>query len=271
VSGSARSPENKIPAVLKLETCAKRAIVRGAARVICASKGERDELRVEYPELEAERFTFITNGYDPADFGVAGLETKPSNQLTLMHAGTIYGGTAGEFFAALHQLVKEHPGIEGRMQVQLVGGIAHEYAETIRELESIGIVKTFSFQPHATALRMVMDSDVLVVLLGGEAFLTSEIPSKVFEYLCARKPILAIAGEGDVTEILRQSGLGIVVGPHSADNVAGALRDLVVDHAAGQLTRVPDLPYIRTFERAALTEKLANLLDAVKEAELARQ
>jgi len=271
VGGSAQIPSEKLTWVLKLEAHAKRRIISGAAKVICASKGEREELQNEFPEIEAERFAFITNGYDLADFSRVIPGSRPTNKLILTHTGTIYRGAAGEFFGALLQLLRNRSGIEDMIQVRLLGEISQEYGEIVRTLEAKGIVQTYGMQPHAIALRMMMESDVAVILLGGNAFLSSEIPAKVFEYLFVGRPVLAIAEEGDLTEILRQSGLGIIVRPKSTDSVADALRGLVADHAAGRLTRVPNKSYIRSFERTALAERLARVLDAVKEAELARQ
>jgi len=135
VGGSVRSPGNKIPALLKLETRAKRAIVRGAAKVICVSKGERDELRAEFPEADHEHFTYITNGYDPPDLAAAGAVVDRSPRLSLIHAGTIYPGIAGEFFEALRRLVETDPVTVRSMQVQLLGDIANDYADAVRLLE----------------------------------------------------------------------------------------------------------------------------------------
>lgn len=266
VTGSIQRPNKKLSWVLKWETCMKRAFVRKAARVIGASRGEMVELREEFPEITAEHFAFITNGYDPADFSGIIHSSKPRSKLTLTHAGTIYGGTAGEFFGALKQLGTEYPEVAGDIHVQLLGEIADEYLELIRLLERQGIVQNYGLQPHAMALQMVMESDVLVVLLGGDIFSASEIPAKVFEYLFAGKVIFAIARDGELAEIVQQSGLGIVVSPGSTDKVVQALRNLHVDFVAGRLARAPNQSYIRSFERAALTEKLATILDEVKRA-----
>ena len=249
----------------------KRAIVRDAETVICVSQGECEELRAEFPDLRAEHFTYITNGYDPSDVPGAGPSPARSPHLTLTHAGTIYPGIAAEFFDALEQLVAQDPDATRSMRVQLLGEIAPEYSSTVARLEAVGIAKAHGFQPHGATLRMMHASDVLLILLGGCRFPPSEIPSKVFEYLHAGKPILAVAPEGDLARVVRQSGLGIVVPPQSVDAVAGALRALLADHAAGRLARSPNHPYIRSFERAALTKKLASVLDGVMEASLARQ
>ena len=244
----------------KGETAAKKVIVRNAARVISVSRGERDEMRQEFPALDPAHFTFITNGYDPSDFRIGGTK-EPSGKMTLTHAGTVYPGTGEEFFAALDQLVREHPGIETKIQVRLIGEIAAEYADAVRSLEATGMVRAYGPQAHATTLQMVLGSEVLVILQGGERFLSSHIPAKVFEYLCARKPIVAIAKAGDLTEIVTKSGLGIVISPHSVEELTRVLWDLYTDYADGRLARVPNDAYIRSFERAALTQQLAMILD----------
>jgi glycosyltransferase involved in cell wall biosynthesis len=117
---------------------------------------------------------------------------------------------------------------------------------------------------------MVHASDVVLILMGGTKYLPSHLPSKAFEYLHAGKPILAIAGEGELAQLARKSGLGIVVPPQSVEAVASALRALLADHAAGRLARTPNQAYIRGFERSALAERLAHVLDAVVQAGPAR-
>jgi hypothetical protein len=49
-------------------------------------------------------------------------------------------------------------------------------------------------------------------------------------------------------------------------SVIDALRVLLADHAAGRLAKTPNQAYIRGFERAALAEKLARVLDGVMQA-----
>jgi glycosyltransferase involved in cell wall biosynthesis len=267
VNGSVRKPSPRFSLGLKLETAIKRIIVENAARVISVSRGECHEIRQEFPELSERSFTFITNGYDPTDIPSDSTGKASSGKLTLIHAGTIYDGIAGEFFEALTRLMRDHPGVETKVQIQFVGRIALEYWDAVRALETTGIAKNYDQQTHDTTLRMILESDVPVILLGGSRFLPSHIPAKVFEYLCVGKPILTIARDGELVDIVSQSGLGIVVSPDSIAGVARALWRLCEDHASGQLTRVPNPSYIRSFERAALAEKLASVLDEVRGAD----
>jgi glycosyltransferase involved in cell wall biosynthesis len=267
VTGSHEQPSpTKLPRVLRWETRLKHRIVSGAAAVITASRGERDELVQEYPDVRPDRFEYITNGYDPGDFAPAPAgtaEAAMSGTLTVTHAGTIYSGTAGEFFEAIRRLVTERPGIESKLRIQLMGEAAIEYSDAVRELESGGIVRSLGLLPHAAALKVVMASDVLLILLGGDRFSPSELPSKVFEYLYAGKPVVAITQEGELAQVLQQSGLGVVLSPRSVDGIVDGLLRLCEEHSSGRLGRVPNRDYIRTFERAALAGKLAEILDGI--------
>jgi glycosyltransferase involved in cell wall biosynthesis len=235
------------------------------------SKGERDDLRAEFPQKDPQAVIYIPNGFDPTDFPEAGTSAEALPGLSLIHTGTIYDGIAGEFFGALQRLVAADPETARSMQVHLVGEISYKYSDVVDRLSSAGIVRVHGLQPYETTLRMVQRSDVPVILMGGSNYVASHLPSKLFEYLYVGKPIFAIAPEGEVTDILRRSGLGIVVQPHSVDSVVTALRNIVADHAAGGLGRAPNKAYIRTFERVALAEKLAGALDAVRETALVRK
>jgi glycosyltransferase involved in cell wall biosynthesis len=264
VAGSVQTPPSKHAWLLGLETRAKRAIVRGAARVICASRGERDEIRAEHPELDERRFTFITNGYDPGDFDAIAPAPRESEKLTLIHAGTLYSGIAAELFAALRKLVESHPQAAARIEVTLLGEIADEYLGEVRELEAAGILRYLGFQPHAKTLSMLLGSDVLVILLGGSRFRPSHLPAKTFEYLHVGKPILAIAPEGELTEIVKRSGLGLVLPPHSVEAITKALLELSEPGAAARLQRQVDAAYVASFERKALAARLAATLEEAR-------
>jgi glycosyltransferase involved in cell wall biosynthesis len=235
------------------------------------SEGERDDLRAEFPQKDPQTIIYIPNGFDPTDYPETGTSEEAPPRLSLIHTGTIYDGIAAEFFGALLRLVEAHPETARSMQVHLVGEISYKYSDVVDRLSSAGIVRVHGFRPYERTLRMVQRSDVPVMLMGGSSYFASHLPSKLFEYLYVGKPIFAIAPEGEVTDILRRSGLGVIVQPHSVDSVVMALQNMVADHAAGGFRRVPNEAYIRTFERAALTEKLACALDAVKEAELVRK
>lgn len=235
-------------------------VIRRAARIIAISPGERDELRAQFPDVPADRFTYITNGFDPADFPVSAAVSQSRRRFRLAHAGTIYPGAADEFFEAIHRLMERNPAIADQLEIVLIGDIPDVYRSDVAALERAGILRALGSRTHASALQHMCDSDALLILLGSHSFPPSEIPAKTFEYLYARKPILAVAPEGDLGQVLRMSGLGTLIPPHDSVRLANVICEWIHQHANGQLKRTPDEAYIQRFARSVLTARLASVL-----------
>ena len=107
------------------------------------------------------------------------------------------------------------------------------------------------------------DSDVLLILLGGGKMKDTEVPGKIFEYMAAGKPILAIARPGDVTSILEKSNVALVADPDNTSEIREALLKLLRQWQQGVLHREPNYEYINRFSRKELTSKLSNMLDGL--------
>jgi glycosyltransferase involved in cell wall biosynthesis len=244
-------------------TAVKRRIMRRAARVIVVSPGEPGELAVSCPGLAPDRLDVITNGYDPDDFRRLDGGEPDAARITLTHAGTIYRETGREFFTALERLLTDRPGLRALLRVNLIGDIDPTHAACVRRLEATGVVSAPGCLGHRATLECLQRSDALIILARGGTSGRSHIPAKVFEYLYARKPILALAEEGSLTGLLRTSGLGIVVPPDDAGGVERAILRLCGDLRAGDMDVRPNQRYIGKFDRRVLTGRFAAVLDGV--------
>jgi len=247
----------------RIEASLKNIIVRNASRIITASPGECDELMEQYRELKQSRFEFITNGYDPDDFRKLNEGNGRSKKFVISHTGTIYNGTATEFFEGVRLLLTRYPDLKALIEINLVGAVGAEYIEMIQSTELVDVCKVRGFQPHKVALEYTFKSDVLVVLLGGNLFPSSEIPAKVFEYLYTGKPILSVTREGDLSRLLSRSGLGVCVSPDHVEGVADEIWNIYQAKCLGKAIVSPNWEYIKSFERKKLSEKLAPILESV--------
>lgn len=275
VANSLYPPRSKNSRLLSLETATKQRIVRSAAMVVAVSNGERDECRAEFPTLPDSHFQYITNGFDSADFKEVGAVTtvlrKPQVRLRLIHAGTVYPGTADDFLAALEHIATHLPDLADSIEVRLLGEITHSYMDRVGALVSRGLVVYYGYQPHSKALSLMRDSDVLVILMSGGIFRGSHLPSKGFEYLKIGKPVLAISPEGELTRMLCAAGIGHIVPPGSIDLLCTSiakLRRLQVDDS---LDPVVDSSVVAQYERSSLASRLASILDGVYDAHCRRR
>jgi glycosyltransferase involved in cell wall biosynthesis len=245
----------------RFQAALKRLIVSRAARVVAVSPSERAALVNEFPMIDADRFTSITNGYDPDDFAPMVPKRGDRARFVVTHTGTIYSGAGGELFRGIDLLLNQHPELRGVLRVNLIGGVAPEYDEAMALLMRDGTLVHQPFMPHTDALQAAVESDLLLILLGGTWFTPAEIPSKVFEYLACGKPILAVAAAGELSALLNRSRTGTVVPPGHPQRFADELWKHFVAWRIGRLRVTPDWSFVRSFERRTLTAQLSLVLD----------
>jgi glycosyltransferase involved in cell wall biosynthesis len=90
-------------------------------------------------------------------------------------------------------------------------------------------LQLLDYQPYEQLPDMLASADVLLVVLEHGASQYS-VPSKVLNYLCAGRPVLAVMPEGNAAaEMLESAGAGFVVPPGNSPEAAGALHRLLAD------------------------------------------
>jgi len=91
------------------------------------------------------------------------------------------------------------------------------------------------------------------------------LSGKVFEYLAAERPILAVVPtDGAAAELIRSSGAGVVVAPDDVEGMVAALRDLHARWRSGSLEATAlSEEWRRKLSRRARVEELARLLERV--------
>jgi glycosyltransferase involved in cell wall biosynthesis len=125
------------------------------------------------------------------------------------------------------------------------------------------------YAPRADALRLQRDSEALLLLIpdaGGRG--KGVLSGKVFEYLAAGRPILAVVPpDGAAAELIREAGAGVVVAPDDVDGMKAALADLHARYEDRGLLSV-ELPreLKERLSRRARIEETAELLRSLLEA-----
>jgi glycosyltransferase involved in cell wall biosynthesis len=89
------------------------------------------------------------------------------------------------------------------------------------------------------------------------------LSGKVFEYIAAERPILAVVPpDGAAAQLIRDTGAGVVVAPDDVDGMAEALRDLHAKWRDGTLDAVKLSPeWRRKVARRTRVEDLARVLE----------
>ena len=228
-------------------------VARQADAIVTAAEAITEETRGLEPK---GRLLTIANGSDFDDF--AGLEYTRGDRFRLTHTGSFFGHRDPKpFLRALHA-----SGLED-VTVRFVGDFRPADREFLDSLELGDRVELIDYVPRRESLRLQRDSDALLLLIpeaGGRG--RGVLSGKVFEYLAAERPVLAVVPpDGAAAGLIRDTGVGVVAAPEDEAAIRDALLALHARWRAGELDGDPLSAEWRTkLSRAARVEELADLL-----------
>jgi glycosyltransferase involved in cell wall biosynthesis len=197
----------------------------------------------------------IANGCDFDDF--AGLEYVPAERFRITHTGSFFGRR--DPWPFLQALADSGLDIVARF-VGDFRAADREWAETLGLGERLELVP---YAPRAESLRLQRDSEALLLLVpDADGRGKGVLSGKVFEYLAAGRPILAVVPpDGAAAALVRETGAGIVVAPDDVDGIRAALEELHARFLDGGLEAVELSDEDRDrLSRRARVEELAELL-----------
>jgi len=207
------------------------------------------------------KFKCITNGYDADDY-------KQKRSVSTKQIKFTYVGSAGPlisdpsfFFHGLKMALEIEPDLRKNLRVEFAGGLDPGNRQLIQELGLQKVVTYLGFLPHRQAIQLMMDSDVLLLFelpVGNNNEPTRVIPSKVFEYTGANRPIMAMVVEGDTSNLLREYSLAKVIDPKNLDDISDAIINYYRQFEAGKLLEGV-LPPPAKFSRKEQAKQLANI------------
>jgi glycosyltransferase involved in cell wall biosynthesis len=127
-------------------------------------------------------------------------------------------------FAAMRRLAAERPAVASRLRVVLAGRLDTGEEQLLRTLDLGGAVEHVGSLSREAAGALQRDADALLLLTGPHA---SEATGKLFDYLAAGRPILALAHENVAASIVRGTGTGVAVAPDDVGAIAQTLETVV--------------------------------------------
>ncbi len=247
----------------RLDAHVERWILRHADRLICVHPAMARDFQTLEPSC-AGKCRAITNGYDPDDFPSLGASLTSSADssapLRLVHTGLVWGDAARPLLEALMRLTPDER--RRGLRVEFVGGLPSSQIAFVKRHRLDDCVRIEPRVPHRRAIERMCRADLLLLLIVDNEGGRKWYPGKLFEYMYARRPILAIAPQGIATQLIREAGVGWAVEPRDIDGLARILRSLATD---GSLVHHqyyhPREEVIARFHRLRLTRTLASVLD----------
>jgi glycosyltransferase involved in cell wall biosynthesis len=242
------------------ERMERRAV--GADRVLVTTEWHEEILKSRYPDCRTVR---IPNGFDEEDFEGTDDVRPPGEPFTILHTGMLtLGRTVRPFLEGLALLFAEVPELEGNIRVIFLGA-----RETGNEalVERFGLGKAVHFEdnvPHHECIERELRSHVLLLVKHDDERYRGLVPGKLYEYIGAQRPILAIVPEGEAARTVRDLRRGEVAPIGDASGIAGAIRKMYDLHSAGNLDGAYSLQEQPGYSRRAAAERLSSILESLR-------
>ncbi|HZT90922.1 MAG TPA: glycosyltransferase [Gaiellaceae bacterium] len=237
------------------EHAVARLVASQADAIVTVSEAIAGEIRARSP---SGTVTTIANGADFDDF--AGLAYQPAQRFRITHTGSFFGKRDPRpFLTAL-----ERSGLD--VVARFVGDFRSSDREWAEQLGLGDRLELIPYAPRRRSLELQRDSEALLLLIpeaGGRG--RGVLSGKVFEYLAAERPILALVPpDGAAAELIREARAGVVVAPEDVDAIAAALGALHRRWREGTLEAAPLSPDWRArVSRRARVQELARVLERV--------
>ena len=254
-------------------------VLANAAHVVCVSSAYTDMFWNRYADLHHERFTVLPFGAAEEDFETL---RRESVRQTCFDAGDgmlhwVYVGAVSAsmvmpsraFLLALRRAADQSPELQSRLRVHFIGTnyASGDRAQKIIEpvARDCGVADMVTEQPERVpyfqALKCLCDAHALIVPGSDDPGYTA---SKLYPYILARKPLLAIFhAKSSVVRALRETRAGTLVTfdeRHDAESLAA-----VIDREWFQRWPVPipqtDWQAFEPYTARAMTHRLCQVFD----------
>lgn len=243
--------------------------MRSAARVVVTTPGCARLYRDRYPGTPADHIAVIENGYDEDSFAAAEAGARAAGRLdpqrlVILHSGIVYPSERDPIclFAALAQM-KERGAFTGQPVVVRFRAAVHEALlhDLARRFHVQDLVEVVPATTYRGALEEMLRADVLLVLQAANC--NQQIPAKLYEYLRARRPIIALTDPaGDTAGVLERAGLDSVAPLDSADAIVRLLSATLERVRAGRAA-LPSPASVEGASRLARTRELVRHLEEI--------
>jgi len=228
-------------------------VLKEADEVITVSQGFKKLFESKYSRKSGIKL--IYNGFDAIDF-LDKDENKDTQDFVVTYTGTLADSYNPEaFFDAVklfNQISPKH------IRLRFVGILAPGVRESIEKLGIEHWVEIIDQVSHKESVNYLFRSDALLLIVPEVENGDGIIPAKLFEYMAARKPIIALCGkQTDVFRILTETSAGKGLS-RDIEEIGLYLKELV--NSASTLPFADLTIYERKFQASQLAQLCHDLV-----------
>ncbi len=230
----------------------ERSVLNEADHIIVTSPATERE----FQKITQQPITVITNGHDSNYKGGAHLD----KDFTISHIGSLLTGrNPKNLWKVLSRIASENSVFRTDLQLEFMGVVSKDVMDSLYRLELGPYIKMRGYGSHAEAQRRQQRSQVLLLVEIDSEETKGIIPGKLFEYMAAQRPILAMGPKDwEAGKIISETQAGALFDYRSHDELKQTILEWYTAFKKENLSS--RAATIEKYSRKTLTEQLAKLL-----------
>lgn len=210
----------------------------------------------EFEGITKNPISVITNGHDSKYSGGSNLD----DHFTITHIGSLLTGrNPKNLWKVLSEIARENAVFRSDLQLEFLGVVSQDVMDSLHRFELEPYIKLKGYVSHAAALRKQRSSQILLLIEIDSKETKGIIPGKLFEYMSAKRPILAIGPENwEVAELITETDTGEIFDYKTHSDLKNVILKWFKAFKEGSLSVSPK--NTEKYGRRSLTEELSKLL-----------
>ena len=216
-------------------------------------------MKSKYDKFNSNVLT-ITNGFDGE---IVDSKIELDAKFTITHIGLMNADRNSKMlWEVLAEICDENLAFKSDFQLKLIGKMDASVLKEIAKHELSENVEIVNYIAHKEVVEFQKKSQVLLLVVNNVPSAKGIVTGKIFEYLMAKRPILAIAPtDGDLAGIIKQTNAGYVVDFNDGVLLKKTILDLYLKFCNNNLVVASE--NIEQFNRKQLTAKVAEMINKI--------
>ena len=241
----------------------ERSVFHDADAIEGAWRGILKDITSKVPTINRQKLLYFPNGFDRDDYPA--LEHRENNRFTVTYTGSMYGKrNPGTFLQAVEELVSAGKVNPQKILLKFIGRFGGEVRDMLQNSSLHESTELIPYLPHGRSVEALLQSDALLLIVDEAGAGSDEIvPGKVFEYIGAQRPIIALAPEGAIAELMHETRSGSVAANQDIPSIQAAFVECYENFLYHRPNSEQDREAVKRYDRREITRQLAALLDAL--------
>lgn len=222
-----------------------------------------DYFHKKYPKINYSKIKKLGYlGYLPEYFE----KIKPVSfdSFTISYAGSFHEGGEGpeNFLRALAGFINNHNLKKGDIRVNFLGTWNKNYSNLVKKIKLEPYIFSYGWIPHSKVISILKGSNVGLFINRGLRGDELNISQKVWDYVGAKIPILALAKQNyKIAELVKNQNIGVFADKDDIKDIENKIAKLYKAYKKGANLFNPSSRFLASVDRKKVTEDLCSYMN----------